>query len=544
MSNIRIKDIATTAASTASDDFIAIDGATNGTRKLDIYNPTIGGNITVSGTGNNIVNASGGNFLLGTTNNASNAKLNVAGPNNAALRIDQGGLNYYAASQHIFTNPAFATEYARFTTSSNLLLGTTTDGGQKLQVAGTASFTGTITTAQAAAGSTSALMVSETGVRDWGFYPTGGNLSIRPSSTGGKWSFNGNTPVELLNTTASSSTTTGALVVSGGVGIAGDTYLGGNLNLTSSGTISTLKLTGTGAIGDLLVTGSNAATGSLYLRNTSGNSNYAGITIGVGTNTGGIAFLSNSGSVATERMRLSDTNGNLLIGTTTDSGNGKLQLATHTTSAGGIGFGTDTSLYRSATGAGTLELNAASGSTSLLSFALAGTKKVQIGISASNSYFDYDGSLIFRAGVGGTTTLTLDSSQNATFAGLIGIAGNTLRGVGKVYNSATGDAYGMEQVSGSQNTGNQSRAAVRFFSPSGQGSEFDFGYYSDASTFNTHTRINTTGITTTGSVIVSNSQTPASASATGTTGTIAWDASYIYVCTATNTWKRVAIATW
>lgn len=38
--------------------------------------------------------------------------------------------------------------------------------------------------------------------------------------------------------------------------------------------------------------------------------------------------------------------------------------------------------------------------------------------------------------------------------------------------------------------------------------------------------------------------TPASASAAGTAGDIAWDASYIYVCTATNTWKRVAIATW
>lgn len=37
---------------------------------------------------------------------------------------------------------------------------------------------------------------------------------------------------------------------------------------------------------------------------------------------------------------------------------------------------------------------------------------------------------------------------------------------------------------------------------------------------------------------------PASASATGSAGQIAWDADYIYVCTATNTWKRVAIATW
>lgn len=40
------------------------------------------------------------------------------------------------------------------------------------------------------------------------------------------------------------------------------------------------------------------------------------------------------------------------------------------------------------------------------------------------------------------------------------------------------------------------------------------------------------------------SSTPASASATGTAGQISWDANYIYVCTATNTWKRVAIATW
>jgi len=38
--------------------------------------------------------------------------------------------------------------------------------------------------------------------------------------------------------------------------------------------------------------------------------------------------------------------------------------------------------------------------------------------------------------------------------------------------------------------------------------------------------------------------TPASATATGTTGEIQWDANYIYVCVATNTWKRVAISTW
>jgi hypothetical protein len=38
--------------------------------------------------------------------------------------------------------------------------------------------------------------------------------------------------------------------------------------------------------------------------------------------------------------------------------------------------------------------------------------------------------------------------------------------------------------------------------------------------------------------------TPASAAASGVAGQIRWDSSYIYICIATNTWKRVAIASW
>jgi hypothetical protein len=39
-------------------------------------------------------------------------------------------------------------------------------------------------------------------------------------------------------------------------------------------------------------------------------------------------------------------------------------------------------------------------------------------------------------------------------------------------------------------------------------------------------------------------RTPASATAAGNAGDICWDASYVYVCTATNTWRRIAHATW
>ena len=39
-------------------------------------------------------------------------------------------------------------------------------------------------------------------------------------------------------------------------------------------------------------------------------------------------------------------------------------------------------------------------------------------------------------------------------------------------------------------------------------------------------------------------KTPASSSDTGTAGDICWDSDYVYVCVATNTWKRTALATW
>jgi hypothetical protein len=39
-------------------------------------------------------------------------------------------------------------------------------------------------------------------------------------------------------------------------------------------------------------------------------------------------------------------------------------------------------------------------------------------------------------------------------------------------------------------------------------------------------------------------KTPASAAAAGVAGDICWDADYLYIAVAKDTWKRVAIATW
>lgn len=37
---------------------------------------------------------------------------------------------------------------------------------------------------------------------------------------------------------------------------------------------------------------------------------------------------------------------------------------------------------------------------------------------------------------------------------------------------------------------------------------------------------------------------PISSTSTGSVGQISWDVNYIYICTNTNTWKRVALTTW
>ena len=44
--------------------------------------------------------------------------------------------------------------------------------------------------------------------------------------------------------------------------------------------------------------------------------------------------------------------------------------------------------------------------------------------------------------------------------------------------------------------------------------------------------------------LLSFSPVPASATATGTKGNIAYDSGYMYVCTDTNTWKRTQLSSW
>lgn len=71
----------------------------------------------------------------------------------------------------------------------------------------------------------------------------------------------------------------------------------------------------------------------------------------------------------------------------------------------------------------------------------------------------------------------------------------------------------------------------------GGAAEFETALFNDAVQFDSFVTMIANGLRL-------SSSTPASASAAGVAGTVTRDANFIYVCVATNTWKRVAIATW
>ena len=268
MADIRIKDLTTTASSTASDDFIAVDGTTNGTRKLSAFSPTFGGNATVTGTltVNNPVVAQGTaitgyQFLAkdtgGTAVGAAYALQTSGGTDKWrwGLRGSVGSLtdslifSYLSGSwadaltlsnAGVVSIPA--TTASTTTSTGALVVGNGTSGG--LGVGG-AIFSGdnvTIPNAKnfvvrdAAGSSTAIRMYADSS--NYGYIDCTANTELRLQvGAGTKLSITNTGNVSIPATTASTSTSSGALVVSGGVGVAGAIYAGGNLGLANSSNI-------------------------------------------------------------------------------------------------------------------------------------------------------------------------------------------------------------------------------------------------------------------------------------------------------------------
>ena len=178
---------------------------------------------------------------------------------------------------------------------------------------------------------------------------------------------------------------------------------GGAISLAGGGTNQNITLTpsGTGVVnfsnGQILLTNGNSVIGS----------------------TGNIYLDAGGGGNILLRT------GKTLVGTgALDSGNGILQLATHTTSAGGIGFGTDISLYRRTSA--TLALAPSGGTGEVyLEFFSAATRAGYIQTNGTTELI-INGSATLRLYTGGSQALNFDSSQVATFAKAVATTNGTI----------------------------------------------------------------------------------------------------------------------
>lgn len=209
----------------------------------------------------------------------------------------------------------------------------------------------------------------------------------------------------------------------------------------------------------------------------------------------------------------------------------------------------------SLTSVGTLTALAVSGQASFAAGSAA-APSVKVGAEQNGMYSDGAGSLSFATSgvrvvrfgtVGGTGNyLRLDANNTPL---ITAIAGATNADIGIV---SAGNGSVLLATNGS--SGNlqlrvtHTASAVNYAQITGSATGNAVTISTGGSDANRSMSLTAAG---TGLVQITNdslrivtSKTPASATATGTQGQVAWDASYIYVCTATDTWKRAAIATW
>lgn len=406
---------------------------------------TVTGGITSTGSGRNAVVANGaagftsgsfiGNSTLGQSfgvyiqagSNTSDYALQVYNKDANSLLFNVRGDGAASFSSLVTLN---STAASTSTTTGALVVTGGVGVGGAVYVGGTLNSSGVISSTGGNAGLQ--LYDRTAGVGDaW-------LLSATGSST---FTFVNNGNNELSIAKGGNTTVRGNLTVSGGT-ITGGTS---GMSLASGGTNQNITLTPSGT-GATILAGSNSAgtfggsTAVSVIRNTNSTAgafntlffvnkdNFGSAIIATkqtnnGNNGDNLHFVTkqNPGASWNTGMVLT-TNDNLLVGTTTDGGNGKLQLATHTTSAGGIGFGTDVNLFRNTTSQlrfssgssyGIFQIQGASGSYVDFYATDGTTRNGSIGTEQAGTM--YVGTRVAASTIfltNGTTALTLDSNQH------------------------------------------------------------------------------------------------------------------------------------
>jgi len=231
MADTRINALST-ATSSVSDDFVPIDGTTNGTRKLSAYSPTFGGNATVGGT----LTVSGNTTLSGNLDVASGISTGTA-----QLQIGNGR----TGSGYAYVDLVGDTTYSDY-------------GFRIIRNNG-----GANTSSELAHRGTGDFALVANDAAPIKFYTNGVTAATIAATTG-------NTTIH--STTASTSTSSGALVVgngsSGGLGVGGAINAGGIIQAGSGSNI--LYLSGDTGSNAYLTTGASSTVTNVYIGSASG----------------------------------------------------------------------------------------------------------------------------------------------------------------------------------------------------------------------------------------------------------------------------------
>lgn len=284
----------------------------------------------------------------------------------------------------------------------------------------------------------------------------------------------------ITDATDASSTTTGSLQTAGGLGVAKKSYFGDVVTVSAVGNAARFDAVDTGGATITLNARLNSA-GSPALQTQTNHS---------------ILFAPNNAA----KMQLYPSGGLYLGVTPVDPGSGNLKM--------------DGTLTVSGTGTSSF-----AGQTNFTKDAAAGWNVQPV----TNT----NAALGTFVNAGGTTYLGADNSTGANF----------------------GTAYATCLVAGTANSlilGTSGTARLTIGATTGAVS---LSSTTASTSTSTGALVVSGGVGVAGKIFSGGglnipTGTPATSGATGTAGDIQWDASYIYVCTATNTWKRAALSTW
>jgi hypothetical protein len=222
MADIRIKDLPTTASLTASDDFIAIDGTTNGTRKLSAAAPAFLTSVTTP----SLTSPAATNLTLGTTN--SGAAITVLTTNKVGIGTTTPGLYDGESNDLVVFRAATAgiTIGVSDTTSRAAIRFADGTTGSEAYRGGIEYDHGT-----GSGGTADSLHFRTAAALNMSINGSGNVLIGTTSNTG----LTGAGGLKVASTTAGSSGA-GALVVAGGLAAAGASYFGGAVTAMIAGT--------------------------------------------------------------------------------------------------------------------------------------------------------------------------------------------------------------------------------------------------------------------------------------------------------------------